>query len=268
MSGPLPTKMLRTNGFPGLPTSRIVFALMVREMVSTYGKSVGGFFWVILEPVIGIALMTGIFALAFRSPPLGTSFPLFYATGVVPFLIFVDINSKLAHSIKFSRQLLSYPVITFFDALLARFILNFLAQLMVAYLVFLTIVIFFADRVAVDFESISLCFAMIAAIGFGIGSANCFLFNFFPVWERIWAIVMRPMFLISCIFYLFDDVPEPYQSVLWFNPVIHLVGALRDGIFSTYDAEYVSPLYIFGLSLGLTAFAFVMLNRYFMDFRN
>ena len=37
---------------------RVVFALIIREMSTTYGRSAGGYIWAILEPVGAIALMS------------------------------------------------------------------------------------------------------------------------------------------------------------------------------------------------------------------
>ncbi|MCX7288621.1 MAG: hypothetical protein NTW20_13985 [Rhodobacterales bacterium] len=73
------------QGARGFRTSRSVVALMLREMSTTYGRSPGGYLWVILEPVGGIALLSLVltFGLRVKSPGLGINFPLFYATGVL-----------------------------------------------------------------------------------------------------------------------------------------------------------------------------------------
>jgi ABC-type polysaccharide/polyol phosphate export permease len=106
-------------------TPRIISALILREIGTSYGRSPGGYLWALAEPVLGIALLTVIFSIGFRTPPIGVNFPLFYATGLLPFLMFVDLSNKVAQAINYSKQLLAYPRVTFIDALLGRFILNF-----------------------------------------------------------------------------------------------------------------------------------------------
>ena len=88
-------------------TPRAIVALMLREMATTYGRSPGGYIWAVLEPAAGIALLTAIFSLGFRSPPIGSNFPIFYATGLVPFLAFIDVTNKTAASVTFSKPLLA-----------------------------------------------------------------------------------------------------------------------------------------------------------------
>lgn len=248
-----------------MPTLRAISALVLREMSVTYGRSPGGYLWAVLEPAIGILLLTFVFSLGFAAPPLGHSFLLFYATGLVPFLFYADLSAKLSQSLNFSRQLLAYPSVTFTDALFARFALNVLTLVLVGYIIFATILIGFDTRSVPVPQDLALAYAMAAALALGVGTMNCVLVSLFPVWQQIWSIFNRPLFLVSCVFFLYDAVPEPYRGWLWWNPIIHVVGAMRRGFYPTYDAAYVAPAYVFGLSLGLLAFGLVFLTRYHRD---
>lgn len=245
--------------FAGL---RAIVALMLREMATSYGRSPLGYLWAVLEPVAGIALLTAIFSSGFRSPPMGTNFAIFYASGLVPFIMYVDLSSKILASLSFSRNLLVYPRITLLDALLARFVLNGLTQLLVGYLLFSGILILFDTQTVLDLPKLGLAYVMAASLGLGIGTLNCFLVGVFPSWQRVWAIVNRPLFLISCIFFVFDSVPEPYRSILWYNPMIHVVGQSRSAFYPYYDAPYVSSLYVFSIALVCFLLGLLFLRRY------
>jgi capsular polysaccharide transport system permease protein len=246
-------------------TSRAVFALILREMATSYGRSPGGYIWAILEPAAGIALLTAIFSAGFRSPPLGTSFPLFYSTGILLFLMYGDIAMKLSQILNFSRALFEYPRVTFVDALLARLILSIMTQLMVHFIVFSGIIILFAGDVAIDMEKVFNAYLMIIILSVGVGTLNSFLTVAFPVWQSVWAVLNRPLFLISCMFFLFETVPEPYSSILWYNPLVHPIGAIRDAFYPYYNPTYVTPTYplLFGAITLLTGL--FLLNRYHRD---
>ena len=47
---------------------RTVVALILREMATTYGRSAGGYVWAILEPVLGVALLSVVFGMALDIP--------------------------------------------------------------------------------------------------------------------------------------------------------------------------------------------------------
>ncbi len=266
---PLAVELLRpVKSQRRLPTVRAIAALMLREMSTTYGRSPGGYLWTVLEPAAGIAVLTAIFSLGFRNPPIGTNFAIFYATGMVPFMCYGGINIKIAQSINFSRQLLSYPSVTYVDALLGRLILNTLTQLLVGYIVFSGILLMFETRTTLELDRIILSYAMAISLGLGIGVLNSVLTSFFPLWQQIWSILTRPLFIISCIFFLFDTVPEPYRSYLWYNPLVHVIGIMRSAFYTSYDATYASPLYVFGISLVTLVLGLVFLRRYHRDIIN
>jgi capsular polysaccharide transport system permease protein len=243
-------------------TLRTVTALMLREMATTYGRSPGGYVWAILEPVGAIAILTVAFSLLLRSPSLGTNFALFYATGYLPFALYSTLGAKIAQSIRFSRPLLAYPSVTYMDAILARLLLNLLTQITVFYIVVTGLHLFYELRTIIDLPAVLLSLSMAAALGLGLGVINCFLMSILPVWENIWQIVNRPLFLFSAIIYIYEDLPDIAQQYLWYNPLIHMTGVMRSGFYPTYDATYVSVVYVFGIALVLTTLGLILLGRY------
>lgn len=248
-------------GIPRFATLRTITALILREMSTSYGRSPGGYAWAILEPAAGIALLTALFSVGFRSPPLGVSFAMFYATGMLPFTLFTDITAKLGQAMNYSRQLLAYPRVTFLDAILARFGLNLMTQLLVSYIVIGTILLVFETRVVMDGAVIARAYGLAALLALGVGVFNCFMMLRFPLYQRFWSILMRPLFLLSCVFFLFDTIPEPYSDYLWYNPLVHLVGLMRHGFYPNYDAPYVSEAYVAGFGLVALVLGLMLLRR-------
>ena len=243
-------------------TSRTVLALMLREMSTSYGRSPGGYLWAVLEPVGGLAVMTIAFSLAFRSPALGDNFPLFYATGYLPFMMYSDLVAKIGHSIRFSKPLLFYPAVTFVDAIIARLLLNALTHLMVFYILMSGIMLAFDTGNILDYPAILNALGMALALGLGIGTLNCFLLMRFPIWEQVWVIISRPLFIISAIFFLFESIPLPYRDYLWYNPLIHVTGEMRRGFYATYDGAYINPLYVYMISVVAFTIGLIFLSRY------
>jgi len=244
---------------------RAVGALMLREMSTTHGRVPGGYLWAVAEPLLGIALLSAIFAIGFQAPALGTSFPLFYASGLLPFLAFSDITGKLAQTLNFSRPLFAYPAVGVFDALLARFLLAVLTQIAVASLLIGGILFLSETRATPDIAVLAQAAGLLAVLSLGLGVMNCLLIGLVPLWQRIWSIGMRPMFLISGVFFTFETIPPPWRDLLWWNPLIHIVGLVRRGLYPGYDAAYVSPTYLLALGLGVSLLAGIGLMRWHRD---
>ena len=242
--------------------SRSIAALVLREMATTFGRSPGGYLWAVLEPLAAIALLSFAFSLAFHTPSLGVSFPLFYATGYLPYMLFHDVSSKTAQAIRFSRPLLSFNAVTWLDALLARFLLNLFTHLVVGAVVLCTMLVLFETRATPDLAILLRAVGMAALLALGVGSLNAFLFLAFPAWERLWTIVTRPLFIISGVFFLYEDVPAEVRDILWFNPLFHVTGDMRRAFYMTYDASYVSPAFTLGIGVGVLLLGMLLLTRH------
>lgn len=251
-------------------TVRTVTALIFREMSTTYGRSAGGYLWAFLDPILSIAFFTIVLSLGLRirSPALGISFPLFFATAVLPLRMYMTLAQKMAQALNFSRPLLFYPGVTYADALISRFILNFLTHLLVMHVIFAGIILTLSTRALVDPHPMILSVLMTALIGAGVGTLNCYLFSAFPVWAQIWGILTTPLFFMSTVFYTYEDLPKLGQDILWYNPLVHIVGLMRRGIYPQYDAAWVSLTYGYGFGAILLVFGMLLLHRYHRDILN
>lgn len=251
-------------------TARTITALILREMSTTYGRSPGGYIWAILEPIGSIAMLTLIMVegLKIRTPSLGISFPLFYATGMLPFATYQNLMNVTARAIPFSRALLFYPGVTYMDTILARFILALLTKIMVFYLVTGGIILLFETRAQIDIGPILMALTMVAALGLGVGCLNGYLIPSFPLWESLWGIATTPLFFMSAILFLYEDMPPFAQSIVWYNPLVHIIGMMRRGFYPGYDASYVSVAYVFAFALITLVLGLLLLGRYYRDILN
>ena len=247
---------------PTFQTPRVVSALMLREMSSTYGRSPGGYLWAILEPVGAIAFLSLGFSLLIRAPALGTSFILFYATGYLPFDLYGVLARKIGTSINYSRALLAYPNVLWIDAIVARFLLNVITSVTVTCIILTGILAIVSTRTVIELQPILIGMSAAAALGLGVGVMNCLLFGLLPVWQQVWGIVTRPLFLASGLFYIYEDLPQTAQNILWWNPLLHITGLVRTGFYPTYHPNYISMTYCFGVALLLIFFGLIFLRAY------
>ena len=239
---------------------RAITALMLREMATTHGKATGGYVWRLAEPVLGILLFSYIAGLAFRAPSLGISFPIFFAGGWLPYLCFNDIQRQVASSIMQTRYLLTYPAVTLIDAIAARAVLALITQVAIFYLIVSALEFTLTTDTSYRFERIIAGMCMAAALGLGVGIFNCFFWHYFPVWQRIWNILTRPLMLLSGVLFIYEDVPAGYQDLIWWNPLVHITGYVRSGFFTSYEPAWVSftYVYLFALIPGVIGLFFLL----------
>jgi capsular polysaccharide transport system permease protein len=245
-------------------SARTIGALIMREMQTTYGRSAGGYAWALLEPIGGIALFAFILSTGFRirTPPLGDNFPLFLASGLLLLGLFMQISTRTAQSINFSKPLLFYPAVRYTDPIIARFLLNFLTQLLVIYIIVYGILLIYDMRVIFNMPQIALAVGLTGLLALGIGTLNCFLFSLYPILQNVWSIVTRPLVLVSTIFFTFENIPRGYQDIAWWNPLVHVIGLMRRGFYASYEADWASPFYVGLVGGGSLVVGLALLHRY------
>lgn len=249
-------------------TGRTVLALILREMSTRYGRTPGGYIWGVLEPLAAILVLSFGFSLLMKTPSLGTSFLLFYSTGYMPFNLYQVVSSQTANAINFSRPLLKYPAVTWIDAIAARFLLNSLTGVLVTALLMAGILILIDNRSILDFQPIVSAMALAMLLGLGVGTVNCVLIGLFPAWGVVWSIITRPLFLASGIIFLYDTMPPLARELLWYNPLIHIVGLMRTGFYPTYTAAYINVTYVIFVSMVTLTLGLILMGRYHREILN
>lgn len=244
-------------------TARTILALMLREMQTTYGKNPGGYVWALLSPIGAIAILTFVFTYArVRIPALGTNLPLFIASGMLVLTMFMALSNRISQCLTFSKPLLFYPGVRYLDAIIARFLLNAITQLLVLYIVLVGIVLIYDLRLILRMEWVYLALGLSWLFALGVGVMNAFFIGMAPVWQQVWSIGTRPLILLSTVFYTFESVPLALRDVLWWNPLVHVVGFMRRGLYPTYDADWASWVYVAVVGASLLTLGLLFLYRF------
>ncbi len=255
-----PEDTMRTA--PRFQALRVIGALMIREMITRYGRSAGGYIWALLEPVGMIAILALAFSQFIRVPPIGESFAFFYATGYVPFHMYSEIAANTSNAVHLNRTLMQFPMVSPLDAILARFLLSVLTLIIVTLIVFTGIAIVLEEPVRAQLGPLLSGLGCAALLGLGVGTLNAVLFPFFPVWRQIWLIVNRPLFIISAVFFTFESMPAHIQALLWWNPLVHVVGQVRVAFYPVYEGAYISLPYVLAIAFATFILGAALLARH------
>ena len=214
---------------------------MMRELRSTYARVPGGILWAYLEPIFTVALLSFGFALILRSPPLGRSFALFFASGYGVFLLFqttaATLGNGFLHLKRKGRR--HWP-----EAILARLAIGTTLALSVALSLGGGVAWSTGVPGLVDLWGIVEALALALGAGIAVGFMNCALFAILPVWRPLWAVMSRMLFLISGVLFLPRDLPSTVQWLLEWNPLIHILSLLRESLYHGYAPLYQDSFFV------------------------
>lgn len=241
---------------------RVLLALLLRELITSYPRMPGKHIWSFFQPLAMIAIIAVAFSFVLKTPPLGTSFILFYATGILPLRNFQEVSRSISMGIHDNRALLAYPRVAPIDVLIARFILFSITQIVVFFVIVTTILLTQNHHALVDPLPLLQAYGLVWILSFGWGIFNAIAFLRIPIWKTLWTIITQPLILISGVLFLIETLARPASTVLILNPLAHIIALTRKSFYPSYDPDFVSPIYVIAFSLIPLFFGLVLLRRY------
>lgn len=240
---------------------RVIRALIIRETRTRFGESKLGYGWALLEPVLHIALLSVAFSVLMHGqPPIGSHFFLFYFTGLIPYLVFVHTSSSMAHAITSNGALLQLPLVTTFDVIAARGLLEVITDVIVAVVVLIGFAFAGLTAMPDDLWAPFIALLVTALLGCGIGYGNAVLTVFWRGWDKIYAQVTRALYFISGIFYVPGMMPDWARDAVVWNPLLHAIDWFRSGFFAEYQPHWLDRSYLVMLAI-LALLAGISLER-------
>ncbi|NQZ25645.1 MAG: ABC transporter permease [Colwellia sp.] len=236
-----------------------VHALLMREIKTRFGTNRLGYFWAIAEPVAQAAVIGLIFTLLGRSSVSGISVALFMFTGILPFKLFAKLLPQLSAAVNANKALLAYRQVSAIDPIIARIIIE-VSTFIVAYIVIFSVMGWLGFEVIPhDILGVLMASLLLIIIAIGIGLMLCVAMSYWQDTSKIVGMIMRPMFLISGIFFAATMIPQQYWYLFTWNPIFHAIELSRDAFFVSYVTPVGSWLYLslcalVSFTLGIVTF--------------
>jgi capsular polysaccharide transport system permease protein len=236
----------------------VVGAIMLREMVTRWGRRNLGFAWLFCEPLIFAFPVITVWSYVRAPFEHGLPMTTFVWTGYMPLLIFRHVSSGALFSIRTSSALLYHRRVTPLDVFLGRQgleALGNLASVAVSFVLFVSIgVMQFPENYSLMLLGFlytawwSLCIALILAS----------LSERSEIVSHVWAPISYLYIFFSGFFFLAQWLPPGLRRIaLALDPPVHCYEMVRGGMFGSqlvhpyYDIGYVSFILAILTLIGL-----------------
>jgi ABC-2 type transport system permease protein len=234
----------------------LIWALAIKELRVRYKRSMLGFFWALLNPLLMMLVLTAVFSQVMRAPI--PHYAVFLISALLPWTFFSQALSYSVESIVGNGELLKkvyVPKSVFpLSAVLAN-IINFLLSLIP--LALLLLGLRFPFHWTWIYLPVPLLGLMLFTVGFGLffAAANVF----FRDLTHILQILLAAWFYLSPIIYSVDFVPPRYRPLFHLNPIIYALNGFRMAIYYGQIPSAQSA----GLSLAVGLLALVLGYAFF-----
>jgi capsular polysaccharide transport system permease protein len=240
--------------------TRVVGALVMREIITRYGRHNIGFMWVFVEPMM---FTVGVLAVWTLVHAHSTRLPLvpFVVTGYSTVLLWRNTINRCGNAVEPNRALLHHRNVRIVDLFIARLLLE-VAGATISFMTLTTLLTLAGvmsppeDLLECFVAWLSLAwFAM--AFGLIVGSLTAA----FDAVERIWHVMSYLFLPLSGAFFMVDWLPSHVQSLAILLPTVDCTELLREGFFgAAVHAHYDLP-YVWVLNAALLVIALLCARR-------
>jgi ABC-type polysaccharide/polyol phosphate export permease len=241
--------------------TRVLGAMLVREMLTRYGRHNIGFLWLFVEPMIFTLGVTALWT-ATKSVH-GSDLPIvaFALTGYSSVLLWRNMPGRCIGALQNNLSLMYHRNIKALDVYVARLILEFGG----ATISFTTLsIVFIAIGWLTPPEDILQVLAgwlTIAWFGSALAISLGALSHEYELVDKLWHPASYLLFPLSGSAFLVDALPKAAQDIVLYIPMVHGVEMVREGYFGDrarahYDLGYVIPF-----CLVLSLFALMQVRK-------
>lgn len=236
---------------------RAVWLEMCQTMIGLSRKNRLGLVWALAEPLVIISLIYAIRGLLRgRTPDYGTSLFLFFATGFLPYYLFIRLSTRI-RSVSMGGGK-SLPGLSGMDQYIANILVNAVIWVAMIVVVFLGMwwIGDMAELAHIDIAVCAVAIFLLIALAMGVGMLNGAINRYIPFWGLIYSLATRGLVFLSGILQVVDLQPLSMRQYTIVNPLSHAVEWFRLGVWERYphnslDKDYLISWVIVCLFLGV-----------------
>lgn len=234
---------------------RVLHALMLREMLTRYGRHNIGFLWLFLEPMMFTMAVVALWTATGMHKGAGISIVAFGITGYSTLMLWRNMPNRAIGAIEPNVSLLTHRPVQMFDVFASRILLEAVgATVSFAVLAFAAWILEFMpapENVLMVLSGWLLLAWYSFAVSLWIGAAS----EKSSIVYKVWGPVSYIFIPLSGAMFLVEALPTAFQEFVLFLPVVHCVEMIRDGYFgSMFKAQY-DVAYVLVCNIVLTLFA-------------
>jgi ABC-2 type transport system permease protein/capsular polysaccharide transport system permease protein len=239
---------------------RVIQALLMREVLTRYGRHNIGFLWLFVEPMIFTIGVTALWSLT--KTVHGSNIPItaFALTGYSSVLLWRNMPGRCINALFPNLPLLYHRNVRIFDILIARLLLEFLGATMSFMLLGVLFHLIGWMDLPDDLLEVIGGWFLLAWFGMALALFLGALSVRSELVEKLWHPLSYLVFPLSGAAFMVDALPHEAQHYVLLLPMVHGVEIVREGFFGSYAHAHYDVAYVVAISMTLTFCALLQLR--------
>lgn len=241
---------------------RVIGALLMREIITRYGRTNIGFLWLFVEPLLLTLVIVLMWKFLKADKVSSLNIIAFVITGYPMMMMWRNASSRSIGSISANASLLYHRNVRVLDTIFARMLLE-IAGATIAQIVIMSILIAvqwvqFPD----DVFYMLLAWMLMAMFAVGLGLVICSISFYFEPFAKIWSSLSFIMMPLSGAFFFVHTLPQQIQHYVLMIPMVHGTEMFRAGYFGGSQITYQNPWFILMCNLVLLLIGLTMVDSF------
>ena len=233
----------------------VLWALILREVMTRYGRHNIGFLWLFVEPMMFTLGVTALWSIGgFHH---GSNLPItaFALTGYSAVLLWRNMPGRCVGALAPNSVLMYHRNVRVMDIFLSRILLE-AAGATISFTI-LGIIFLLIDWVPLPEDVFKVIEGWLLTAWFGASLAILLgaWSEMSEMVEKLWHPAAYLLFPLSGAGFLVDSMPLQFQNAVLWLPMVHGTEMIRDGFFGSKIHAHYDPWYMTKVCMGLSIMA-------------
>ena len=241
---------------------RVIGALLMREIITRYGRNNIGFLWLFVEPLLMTLMILLLWGAARANQYSDLNIIAFTLTGYPLAMMWRNVSNRAIGAISANTSLLYHRNVRVLDTLFARMLLE-IAGATIAQIAIVGVLILIGwIPTPADVFYMLMAWLLMAIFAIGLGLVICSIAFKVEAFGKIWGTFSFVMLPLSGVFFFVSSLPQQAQQYVLWMPMVHGTEMFRQGYFGASVITHESISYIVLCNLVLLLLGFIMVNDF------
>lgn len=224
---------------------RVVGALMIRELITRFGRENIGFLWIMVEPLLFAVLVGYVWRFMKGPEEHGISIVAFVVSGYIPLVMFRSGVMRAVKVFTVNGSLMYHRQVTVLDLVLVRIVIEVIGHLMAFAFIGTVLIAMGEFPVPYDLSYFFLGWIIYSLFTFAICLILAPLSELSDVLEKFMPVTVYLMIPFSGTFSMNSWLAPHVRDIMLYSPPVSAMELMRYGIFGPRVIPYYDVFYSF-----------------------
>ncbi len=223
---------------------RVIGALLMREIITRYGRNNIGFLWLFVEPLMMTLLIVMMWKFLRADQLSSLNIVAFMLTGYPMAMMWRNASNRAIGAISANASLLYHRNVRVLDTIFSRVLLEVAGATIAQIAIMALLLAVRWIEWPADIFYMLMAWILMALFALGLGLVICSIAFKFEAFGKLWGTLSFIMLPLSGAFFFVSSLPQQVQQYALWIPMVHGTEMFRQGYFGSSVLTLENPWFL------------------------